>query len=567
MIRKILRKCGQCHFRLTKTSFIFVSTRVKQHFLHPYDLEQRFMKLRNTPEATRELNQLMDNFVDVQNFEKALEVWNIIQKPSSVSCGILLKALLRMGRTDKAEEALQEMMKNNLHPTPQGFGCLIHEYLRNNNISKALSTLRLMLAANVKPTVETCLQILRFGAQELSDREFDWLLSIELMDKIPRDVVVSTAIIGRLVKMGRVEKAYSEFKKLPERNIKPNIVTMNTMLTAFTSTKQNDKVQEILDAIKKNNLSMDKVSYRILINACLQEGDHEKAWNWFIQCLNSLEPVDDVKHVLKGVFSIGFSDFARKMFDEILRRNKDTPIIYHIMIVGYVTQGNYSEALKLFEQARNAKNKPLFITYVHLFSSFVNNNLLDLATNMLSISKADGIIIPKVELGLLIQALCRERKPESAEQLIETLQSEYNMTLSVNSFNPIINEYVEKEDFDKVNDILRIMEENNIESDCVTFTIIIKGLCRKGDIKSALDMFSELKLSNVKPDVIIYNTLIGALIRHKMYQKANQLLQEMDELKIFGNSVTAQYKRQLKSIQNNSLSKRNHNPQQELFAD
>jgi pentatricopeptide repeat protein len=88
--------------------------------------------------------------------------------------------------------------------------------------------------------------------------------------KYNQHLQIYTELIKKNKQLGKMKESMELYQELTKLNIKPDLHVFNTLLSGFAKQKNFEKMEEIEMLMKENNLSLDDVSYSILITANLE---------------------------------------------------------------------------------------------------------------------------------------------------------------------------------------------------------------------------------------------------------------------------------------------------------
>jgi pentatricopeptide repeat protein len=190
-----------------------------------------------------------------------------------------------------------------LEPSPISLSCLVSFAAELGDYKRSISFFE-RLSARSEPSIRACMTVLRVHAKHK-----DWEASIRILRdmwhrgakvdsivlNIVLDTIVSTGEMGAAVALiaelgasvadvvshniilkgfaqcGDVDKALVLLRTMPQRGVKPNIITFNTALDAAVRARRSDDVWRILEEMKEAGLAADKCTCSTLVKG-LQDG-------------------------------------------------------------------------------------------------------------------------------------------------------------------------------------------------------------------------------------------------------------------------------------------------------
>lgn len=182
-----------------------------------------------------------------------------------------------------------------------------------------------------------------------------------------------------------------------------------------------------------------------------------------------------------------------------------------------------------------------------------------------------------VTLGCMVEALVANGDPDSAYDLIQEIRTEENNGKSVVNaviygtvlkgfahqkkfnrvwsvyqemlaietdftivtFNTIIDACARCEELHRIPTLLKDMDRLMIQPNIITYGAILKGYCQEGNLDKAYELLKSMKATtDFKPDEIMYNSLLDGCARQGLWERANAVLQEMEEAGIKPSNFT-----------------------------
>eukprot|EP01018_Ginkgo_biloba_P034075 Gb_04450 [translate_table: standard] len=212
----------------------------------------------------------------------------------------------------------------------------------------------------------------------------------QLFDKMPqRDVVSWTAMIAGYAQNGHPSEALMFFHQMQRAGVKPNRVTILSVLPACADLASLQQGKDIHDYILKNEFESDVSVGTALINM-------------YAKC--------------------GSIEMARQLFDNMSKRDV---ISWSAMIAAYGMHGHGEDALKLFSQMQQSGMKPNRITFVSVLSACSHAGLVDEGWQYFNSMSQDYCITPMVEhYTCMVDLLGRAGHLEEAQEFIKKMPLE-----------------------------------------------------------------------------------------------------------------------------------------------
>jgi len=181
-------------------------------------------------------NCMMDVCLRFDRFDKMLEIYEELNlkniKPSSITCGIAIKAFGNNNELDKAIGVYNMMKEQNIERSAVTYGCLINSCIKNNNLEKAF---------------------------ELYD-ELNYL-GYEM------NTILYSTLIKAYAKVKNTKKVFEIFNKMKQDELNPpNNITFNTVLDYTSKNLDLETSLKIFDEIVHfKNIQPDIISFSTLV--------------------------------------------------------------------------------------------------------------------------------------------------------------------------------------------------------------------------------------------------------------------------------------------------------------
>ncbi|CAN6477652.1 unnamed protein product [Victoria cruziana] len=207
----------------------------------------------------------------------------------------------------------------------------------------------------------------------------------DLFDRMPdKDVVSWSSMISGYSQHGRFTDAVSLFKRmLNERDVKPNGVTMVSVLSACAQMAEIDLGKWVHAYIDRCNIKLDDNLGAALIDMYAKCGNIEA---------------------------------AKQVFSNLERRNISA---WNALIVGFAMHGIAHEALKAFSRMQDAKVNPNSVTFLGVLTACSHAGLVDEGRQYFNNMLKDHNISPNLKhYGCMVDMLGRAGRLEEAEELV-----------------------------------------------------------------------------------------------------------------------------------------------------
>jgi len=347
-----------------------------------------------------------------------------------------------------------------------------------------------------------------------------------------------------------LERMISLWKIDGHENIKPDIISFNTVMNSYVQWK--DNVQSSEGSKKQTKRS---ANVEVIFNMLEKE-------------MEGTDIIPDVKSyniLLHALVLDNNPHFAETLLREMIELDTlpdpDT-ISYATCISGYARNRNIEKAVELLHDSTLSRNGELYP------ATFGYNSLIRGMCNLKQPERAEKIFDEMQgnrDLGtynILIDAFSIQRKPSRAHRILDQLEKEFLPRKDTNeerkmlrpnsfSYNSIISAYSSAGQAERAASILRRMEmqyqnwNHDVLPDTITYNIVLSAYLKnqaKISYKAAIqanDLLMRMEKSyqegkkEVQPDIITYTTVMKCWILSKhqdTYNKITSILNKIEDL-------------------------------------
>lgn len=256
----------------------------------------------------------------------------------------------------------------------------------------------------------------RTGLLDVYAKGGDVVSARQLFDTMPeRSLVSLTAMLSCHAKHGDLDDARELFDGMQERDV----VCWNVMIDGYTQHSRPNDALTLFRRMLKAKVKPNEVTILSVLSACGQLGALELG-KWVHSYIgnNNLRVNVLVGTALIDMYGkCGRLDDARLIFDNI--PTKDV-VVWNSMIVGYAMHGFSQEALELFDEMCRLGFRPTDITFIGVLNACAHGGLVSEGKKLFSLMKEAYNLQPKVEhYGCMVNLLGRAGNLEEAYELIE----------------------------------------------------------------------------------------------------------------------------------------------------
>ncbi|WMV55909.1 hypothetical protein MTR67_049294 [Solanum verrucosum] len=380
------------------------------------------------------------------------------------------------------------------------------------------------------------------------------------------NVSVGTSLVDMYMKMENVDDGQKMFDEMEDNK---NVVTWTSLLSGYSCNKLVDRALEVFRVMLVGGVKPNEFTFATVLGVLADKFVVEKGiqvHSMVIKC--GFEATTSVGNSLINMYlKSGMVREATAVFEGMGDRNE---VSWNGMIAGLVTNGLYSEALKLFHMMRLAGvelTRSIYVTAVKLCTKlkelvfarqlhgrvmkngfyFDNNIRTALMVSYTKCGEMDDAfklfsIMHKfrnvVSWTAMIGGYMQNNRQEQAANLFcqmkkdgirpndftystilaahpsislfqvhaEVIKTEYQSSPTVGT--ALLDAYVKTGDTDEA---VKVFEEID-EKDIIAWSAMLSGYAQKGDIQGAVRVFRQLVKDGVRPNEFTFSSVINACV-------------------------------------------------------
>eukprot|EP01018_Ginkgo_biloba_P020997 Gb_22288 [translate_table: standard] len=244
------------------------------------------------------------------------------------------------------------------------WNAMVAGYAQNGRCEEALNIFQEMQWAGVKADSVTITSVLPACAHLTALRQGKEIHNYITRNGFESDVFVGNALIDMYVKCGNMENARQVFDKMPRRDV----ISFTTVVVGYTQNGHYDEALKLFQQMELAGMKPDSVTIASVLPACtyiavLQQG--KEIHDYIIR--RGLDSDVFVGNALIDMYAkCGSIEEARQVFDKMPQRDV---VSWSAIIAGYGMHGHGKVALSLFYQMELTGMKPDHITFVAVLSA------------------------------------------------------------------------------------------------------------------------------------------------------------------------------------------------------
>lgn len=365
-----------------------------------------------------------------------------------------------------------------------------------------------------------------------------------------------------LIKRAKTLLAEIRTKEKTVKELKPNHVTINTLLDILIKGGELNHAWDLFDSMKTTyNLSPDKYSYSTILKALKYDLDLKKLDKAFgilnyLKANRNLGTQDEIifNSLIDVCFKLGQIDKAEQVFREMRLLNVEPgKITYALMIKGFGAAHNVDKAIAFYQELKlSAIERPNLAPNEIIYGCVLNACVINRNIRVLNDIYTELRNDPSVKMNIilytiLIKAFGKSKNLTKATELYdEFVKTTPLKEQSIAVYNAMLDSTVEGEDITKMKQIYEQIRENAIEEadnapqpDLITYSTVIKGYARAKDMDNVFKLYDYLnRRTDFTLDEVVYNSILDGCAKTNSLDRARKVYADMKQLKIKCSNVT-----------------------------
>lgn len=307
-------------------------------------------------------NSLIDIYSKCRELEAAWLVFDSVLEKDVYTWNSMIGGYCQAGYCGNAHDLFMKMQESDVLPNVVTWNAMISGYMQK-------------------------------GAEDQARSLFDIM---EKDGKVKRNTASWNALIAGYLQNGQKNKALEIFRQMQSLNVKPNSVTLLTILPALANLVSAKKVREIHGCVMRRNLESELSVANSLIDTYAKSGNLV---------------------------------YSKAVFDEM--PTKDI-VTWNTLIAGFVLHGRPFDALNLFDKMREMSVKPSRGTFARIISAYGLAKMVDEGKRIFSSMIEEYQILPCLDhCAAMVNLYGRSGRFEEAIAFIEDMLIKPNFSVWV----------------------------------------------------------------------------------------------------------------------------------------
>ncbi|OMO78062.1 hypothetical protein COLO4_24864 [Corchorus olitorius] len=303
-------------------------------------------------------------------------------------------------------------------------------------------------------------------------------------------LVCNVYVLNTLMRMYAVCGIIHYVQKLFDESPERDVVSWTTRIQAFVKMGFAKEAIGAYFDMCREKLRPDKRTLVVVLSACSRLGDLSLGTQIHENICDVCDIYSDVflgNALIDMYMKCGDADSARQLFHEMPVKNV---VSWNSMISGLVQQGQYKEALDVYNDMQRIRLKPDSVTLVAVLNACGN--------------------LGKLELGKWVHAYI-DKNGIKADGFIG---------------NALVDMYAKCGSIEQAFGVFQGMKFRDVFS----YTAMIVGYAMNGEAQRALDIFAEMPVVGIKPDEVTFVGVLSACSHAGMVEEGRKHFEDMSRV-------------------------------------
>ncbi|TYI40531.1 hypothetical protein ES332_A02G169300v1 [Gossypium tomentosum] len=417
--------------------------------------------------------------------------------------------------------------------TPTDF-CFLVKYVGQENWQRALEVYEWLSLKNwYSPNARmlaTILAVLGKANQEI--------LAVEIFTRaepaVGNTVQIYNAMMGVYARNGRFQKVQELLDLMRKRGCEPDLVSFNTLINARlkAGAMVPDLAIKLLNEVRRSGLRPDIITYNTLISACSRESNLEETMKVFDDMdSHNCQPDLWTYNAMISVYGrCGMAYKAEQLFRDLESKGFfPDAVTYNSLLYAFAREGNVDKVKEICEEMIEmgfGRDEMTYNTIIHMYGKQGQHELgLQLYKDM----KLSGRNPDVVTYTVLIDSLGKANKIKEASNLMSEML-DAGVKPTVRTCSALICGYAKAGMAVEAEDTFNCMRKSGIRPDFLAYSVMLDILLRCNEITKAWVMYQEMVRDGFTPDNILYEVMLQALTKENKVEEIKMVVGDMKEL-------------------------------------
>eukprot|EP00188_Purpureofilum_apyrenoidigerum_P004774 Plantae.Rhodophyta-Purpureofilum_apyrenoidigerum.ctg565.p1 GENE.Plantae.Rhodophyta-Purpureofilum_apyrenoidigerum.ctg565~~Plantae.Rhodophyta-Purpureofilum_apyrenoidigerum.ctg565.p1 ORF type:complete len:677 (-),score=145.31 Plantae.Rhodophyta-Purpureofilum_apyrenoidigerum.ctg565:200-2230(-) len=455
--------------------------------------------------------------------------------PTAYSYGKIIAALARNSFIGDAEIVYNDMVQANVAPDFVTLSTLLSKYSEMRDLDGMERSFRRMKEHEIKPNTMTFKLLMEgyfavedFSAADQAYRELD-------VSKVEPDIYLFEKIMRLHLARNKPDEVTDAYTVLRQRKMQPTYQIFLCLIEAYVRRNRLPKAIDLLKQMKKKGAKPDETPFAIVTRTCAEAGD-TKGIDKLVSMMKRFRFVDmtalTYNHVIEAYGKRFGVDAAEEKLELMIEENiKPNANTLYTMLRIYNDYNDYAELEDVTKRLYKYGVTPNSKCYTEYVRFFIVQGQREQALQKLNELRKDGKPLGEDAYAAVIQLICKQGKPDDAEELLHTWIAE-GTRFEGPCFQALLEGFSTSDRREKVKDVLRDMTKLQIHIPTKLYAFAIYALIQTRAQEDIFHLFQDLRNRSSRPNGWLYEVLVKTFCERDILKKAREIVAEMDRVGI-----------------------------------
>ncbi|GMH10710.1 hypothetical protein Nepgr_012551 [Nepenthes gracilis] len=458
-------------------------------------------------------------FIDTPPLQLSCNTTNQQRKPDDEDNDSKLKT------SHKSQKALQLAQLINRNPWSE-------------DLQSSLSSLFPSLS---KTTVLQTLHRIKTPSKSL--QFFNWVSSLSNPNGLPHDNQIYLTMLEILGRARRLNAARNLLFSIPKRSgssVQLDDRLFNSLIRSYGRAGLFNESVKVFTTMKSMGVSPSVFTFNNLLSILLCRGRTGMAQQLFDEMLKTYGVMPDVftfNILIRGFCMSSMTDEGFRFFNEMSRFQCDPDVVtYNTLVDGLCRAGKVKNARNLVKGmcTKREELSPNAVTYTTLIRGYCVQKDIAEALDVFEEMLDRGLNPNKITYNTLIQGLCEAKRFDKIKELFKGARGCGEFAPDTCTFNTLMSAHCNAGKLEESIVVFKKMADFQVHPDSASYSILIRGLCAKGLFEKAEELFDELAEKEIllrdegcEPLVAAYNPMFEHLCANGKTKKAEKIFRQL----------------------------------------
>eukprot|EP01018_Ginkgo_biloba_P030281 Gb_21430 [translate_table: standard] len=463
-------------------------------------------------------NSLVAMYAKCGSIEDARQVFDQMSDRGVVSWNAMIAGYFQNGNCDEALHLFHQMQIAGIKPNGITWSAMLAGYTQNGQWDQALELFRQMQHADVELNSNTLASVLSACAYFKALEKGKQIHGYAIKSGFELDVFVRGTLIDTYARCGSIETARELFDTMSERNV----VCWTGMIAGYVQNGCANEALKLFSQMKNAGVKPNTVTIATVLPSCahlaaLQQG--EEIHSYIIK--SGFDSDVFVGSALIDMYAkCKCIESARHVFDKLSLRNV---VSWNAMISGYAQNEHSSEAMNLFRQMHLVSVKPTVVTIATILPACAHLATLKQGKEIHDCIIRNGFESVVFVCNALIDMYAKCGSIELARQLFNKMSQRNKV-----SWTTMIAGYGMHGHGKDALTLFNQMREAGLKPDHITFVAVLSACSHAGLVDEGWQYFDIMRRDYcITPRVENYACMVDLLGRAGRLDEAQEFINSM----------------------------------------